>query len=201
MAQVSHHNIVQYYGRIDITENLIFVTRFIMELCTCDLSSLSHNRRLFPHEVGAILWQVLKALCYLHRKDIVHRQVKNGEKTVIFLLIHHFCIFHTESRDIKPSNILIQIDSDDYDMGTISVRDITIKLTDFGLSRPVQRSGSSRAMSTVGSRWYMAPEIRHNFTQGISLSTYNKSCDIFSAGIVTHEMAIGRILQSKVYTK
>ncbi len=101
-------------------------------------------------------------------------------------------------RDIKPGNILINVAQDgDYDLMTISVRLLNIKLCDFGLSRLVEGADSSRAMSTVGTQAYAAPEIRINLANKVTISDYTKSCDIFSSGVVIHEVVFGELLDGR----
>jgi len=80
---------------------------------------------------------------------------------------------HVVYRDLKPDNVLIVNSADDPD----------IKLSDFGLSKVV--SASSVAASTVGTPYFMAPELLHVFpTATSSPARLPWSIDIFSFGIL-----------------
>lgn len=72
-------------------------------------------------------------------------------------------------RDLKPSNILI--------------KDNTIKLADFGLSK-ILGDGGEMAQTMVGSPIYMSPEVLSN-------RPYNQKADIWSLGVLIYEMLFG----------
>ena len=82
------------------------------------------------------------------------------------------CYLHKEKhqihRDIKPANILINIDG-------------IVKLTDFGISRTLEKS---QAHTFVGSRIYMSPE-------RITGKKYSYPSDIWSVGLVIYELGTG----------
>ncbi len=114
--------------------------------------------------------------------------------------------FFATHRDVKPSNILINFKGEEEEMKTISVCHITAKLCDFGLAR-VYNSLASQTISytAAGTVSYAAPEIRRmlemervataeELPQEDTITTkYTESCDIFSAGVVTHEMLTGKL--------
>ena len=85
--------------------------------------------------------------------------------------IHSANIIH---RDLKPSNILINADC-------------SIKICDFGLSRPIFE-GMEDLTEYVVTRYYRAPEIM------LSSHTYSKSVDIWSIGCTFGQMLSGRVL-------
>ena len=72
-------------------------------------------------------------------------------------------------RDIKAANILINSDG-------------RCKLADFGVARGM---GASGAGTTIGSPYWMAPEV-------LGTEKYNNSADIWSLGISAIEMVIGK---------
>jgi calcium-dependent protein kinase len=93
--------------------------------------------------------------------------------------LHQHRICH---RDLKPENFLFQDDSEDAE----------IKLIDFGLSKrfgvdEVMTEGvsqSARKMQTiVGTPYYVAPEVLRG--------NYDKSCDIWSLGIILYILLCG----------
>ena len=89
--------------------------------------------------------------------------------------VAHMHELHFLHRDIKPANILV------VDNGDGSV---TYKLGDVGNSRSAGRSG--RAMTQVGTPFYMAPEVGGG--------VYNTSADVFSLGMVMCELALNNMV-------
>ena len=74
-------------------------------------------------------------------------------------------------RDIKPENIIFAHSGEDSD----------IKLIDFGLSQIHQKD--EPMSNPVGTSYYMAPEVL--------LRKYDKSCDVWSIGIVAYILLCG----------
>ncbi|KAL4435846.1 hypothetical protein ABPG74_015814 [Tetrahymena malaccensis] len=77
-------------------------------------------------------------------------------------------------RDLKLENILFESESQNSD----------IKIIDFGLAKKVE--DDDRRHTMVGSVAYMAPEVMFN-------KTYNKSCDIWSLGIIMYRLICGQL--------
>ena len=85
--------------------------------------------------------------------------------------LHKHGIVH---RDIKPENILF--DSADEDS--------TIKIIDFGLARKhFGNRGEPPMRNTVGTPYYIAPEVHRR--------KYDKSCDLWSVGVITYILLCG----------
>lgn len=76
-------------------------------------------------------------------------------------------------RDIKPENILF-VDKDDD----------SIKLIDFGLSIRHDPETCLPLSNTVGTSYYMAPELLDG--------SYDKACDLWSVGVIAYVMLSGR---------
>ena len=77
-------------------------------------------------------------------------------------------------RDISPPNILVSYDGE-------------VKITDFGIAKASHKLGSTEAGVVKGTFGYMSPEQ----VRGLPV---NHKTDIFSAGILLHEMLTGRRL-------
>ncbi len=95
-------------------------------------------------------------------------------------------------RDIKPGNILIKVNQAEFDLKTVSLSHLAVKLCDFGLSRYII-SDATETMSTVGSLGYLAPEVKTDYMQKKPISRYKASSDTFSAGVVAHELQTGSL--------
>jgi eukaryotic-like serine/threonine-protein kinase len=75
-------------------------------------------------------------------------------------------------RDLKPSNIMI-------------LKDGTVKLTDFGIAKDLDRTAITEANSTVGTAAYMSPEQ----CKGERNLTYKS--DLYSMGVMFYELLTG----------
>lgn len=115
-----------------------------------------------------IMYQVLKAIKFLHTAGVIHR-----------LFINYI------SRDLKPANILLD-------------SQCTAKLADFGLARSVGYHDDNGTVLTeyVATRWYKfiliirfrSPEIL------IGSRHYSKGVDMWSLGCIMGEMIQGKAL-------
>jgi serine/threonine-protein kinase len=82
---------------------------------------------------------------------------------------HNKRILH---RDLKPGNVLVTGKG-------------AAKLLDFGLARPISRTGETETMAVMGTPLYMSPEQ----TEGQPI---DERSDIFSVGAMLYEMLSGR---------
>jgi mitogen-activated protein kinase kinase len=78
-------------------------------------------------------------------------------------------------RDVKPTNVLLNKKGD-------------VKLCDFGVSGQLEKS---LAKTNIGCQSYMAPERIKGESQN-ALSTYTVSSDVWSVGLATLEIALGK---------
>lgn len=75
-------------------------------------------------------------------------------------------------RDLKPANILFEFKTKEK---------ITLKLTDFGLSKVLDDISIKQYMTRVGTPAYMSPQIALG-------DKFSAKCDIFSLGIIIYEL-------------
>lgn len=126
---------------------------------------------------GISLKQFIKEKSFTHRRALeIVLQVASA-----LLHLHGQGIVH---RDIKPENILLTESGD-------------IKLIDYGISQFVEAPGKeqiTKRMKRIGTPNYMSPEQSERPVQ----VSYN--ADIFSLGIVTYELYLGRLCHGVVQT-
>ena len=129
-----------------------------------------HNAPLPEEHVQKIVIQIADGLEYMHKKNIIHR-------------------------DIKLENILINYDNKEKELLKGNPHNIepiicgldepfTIKIADVGFAREL--IGNTNATSICGTPSTMAPDILLHNSKG-----YNTSVDLWSLGAVTFELIIG----------
>ena len=74
-------------------------------------------------------------------------------------------------RDLKPANIFCEAD--------------TVKIGDVGLSKYISESRRSAQTQSVGTVYYMAPEVARG--------RYGREVDVYSTGVILYEMMTGRV--------
>ncbi|KAM4723197.1 serine/threonine-protein kinase 33 [Rhinophrynus dorsalis] len=137
LKRVNHEHIIHLEEVFETPKRMYLV----MELCEGgELGEIVHRRkRLSESETRHVIHSLASAIAYLHKNDIVHR-------------------------DLKLENILVKSnDSSDSEEMTLN-----IKVTDFGLAVQKGGVGSENMLqSTCGTPIYMAPEIinAHDYSQ------------------------------------
>ncbi|XP_016323891.1 serine/threonine-protein kinase 33-like isoform X1 [Sinocyclocheilus anshuiensis] len=140
MKQVKHEHIIHLEEVFETPKRMYLVT----ELCEGgDLKDLlQKNKHFTEEETRHIIKSLSEAIVYLHKKDIVHR-------------------------DLKLENILVKSCHQGNDNDTVN-----IKVTDFGLSVQKGGVGSENLLqATCGTPIYMAPEVvnGHQYSQQCDL--------------------------------
>jgi serine/threonine-protein kinase len=74
-------------------------------------------------------------------------------------------------RDIKPSNIMFA--------------DSIVKVSDFGIAKPMSDKGLTKTGAIVGTVWYMAPEI-------IKGEIPTPASDLYAVGVILYQLLTGR---------
>lgn len=137
LKQVNHEHIIHLEEVFETPKRMYLVT----EVCEGgELSAILHRKKhLNENETRHVIHSLASAIAYLHKNDIVHR-------------------------DLKLENILVKNieNSSELDMK------LNIKVTDFGLSVQKGGVGSDKMLqATCGTPMYMAPEVlsAHQYTQ------------------------------------
>ncbi|MBN3322457.1 STK33 kinase, partial [Atractosteus spatula] len=137
LKRVNHEHIIHLEEVFETPKRMYLVT----ELCEGgELKEiLQKNKRFTENETRHIICSLAGAIAYLHKKDIVHR-------------------------DLKLENILVK--SNHNDNGNEMM--LNIKVTDFGLAVQKGGVGSENMLqATCGTPVYMAPEVinAHDYSQ------------------------------------
>uniref|UniRef100_A0A8D0EJG2 non-specific serine/threonine protein kinase n=1 Tax=Strix occidentalis caurina TaxID=311401 RepID=A0A8D0EJG2_STROC len=136
LAEADNEWVVKLYYSFQDKENLYFVMDYIPG---GDMMSLLIRMEVFPERLARFyIAELTLAIESVHKMGFIHR-------------------------DIKPDNILIDLDGH-------------IKLTDFGLCL---------AHSLVGTPNYIAPEV-------LLRKGYTQLCDWWSVGVILFEMLVGQ---------
>ena len=169
LKELDHPNIIKLYEVHETTQYHYLV----MELCNggglseCLDYYQKKYKKAFPEEVVQYLMrQIVSAINYLHKKNILHR-------------------------DIKLDNILVNFDTEE-DKKNKNMLKATVKIIDFGFARHL-KSGDL-AYSTLGSPINMDPGIlrKLNKMENSRNYGYDQKADIWSLGTICYEMLIGK---------
>ena len=143
LSEIDHPFVIKFKGSFQTDKKLFF----ILEYCPGGelFNLLAKKRRFSEDQARFYSAQIILAIEHLHSKNIVYR-------------------------DLKPENVLIDVEG-------------YIRITDFGLSR--QNVGNSHgARSICGTPEYLAPEI-------VMRLEYGKAVDWWTVGSIIYEMLVG----------
>ncbi|XP_067396848.1 serine/threonine-protein kinase 33 isoform X2 [Emydura macquarii macquarii] len=136
LKRVNHEHIIHLEEVFETPKRMYLV----MELCEDgELKEILHKKGHFTEkETRHIIQSLASAIAYLHKKDIVHR-------------------------DLKLENILVKSSETDEE----NEMKLNIKVTDFGLAVQKAGGSESMFQSTCGTPTYMAPEVisAHDYSQ------------------------------------
>lgn len=152
IASLEHPAIVPVYDVGEQDGQPYFVMRY---MAGGSLSQLIAARgRLSLPETARIIDRIASALDLAHKQHIIHR-------------------------DIKPDNILFDLEGHPY-------------ISDFGVAKPAA-TGDSPSEGLVGTPGYMSPEQMHQ-------ESVDERSDVYSLGVVIYQMLSGR-KKSRLETK
>ncbi|XP_028917398.1 serine/threonine-protein kinase 33 [Ornithorhynchus anatinus] len=136
LKSVNHEHIIHLEEVFETPKSMYLV----MELCeNGELKEILNRKRHFSEdETRYIIQSLASAIAYLHKKDIVHR-------------------------DLKLENILVKSTTIDDN----NEMKLNIKVTDFGLAVQKLGGSESMLQTTCGTPIYMAPEVinAHDYSQ------------------------------------
>jgi serine/threonine protein kinase len=138
-------------------------SEFVDGECLSDV--IDQSKGFLVKQTLRIVADILKALDALHRKGVIHRDVKPGNVIAIFGS-------RANSQEASYEDFVVA------------------KLTDFGLARHVEQSESlamTRQQTMLGTPLYMAPE------QYFESRTADARADIYSVGVTLYKMLAGKL--------
>lgn len=145
IASLEHPAIVPVYDVGEQDGQPYFVMRYMAGGSLGQL--IASKGRLSLQETARIIDRIASALDHAHKQHIIHR-------------------------DIKPDNILFDLDQHPY-------------ISDFGVARPAATNEISPNEGQVGTPGYMSPEQIHQ-------ETVDERSDVYSLGVVIYQMLTGR---------
>lgn len=175
------------------SKNEAFINMFIDEAKIA--VTLLHGNIVPVYELGRIDGVYFIAMEYVHGKDLAdlmeearRKKMPVSPEHAAFMVIEickglEHAHRRTDSqgnpaavihRDISPPNVMVSMEGE-------------VKITDFGIAKAAHKLGSTEAGVVKGTFGYMSPEQ----VRGLPL---DHRTDIFSAGILLHELLTGRRL-------
>ncbi len=169
LRAIDHPNIVKLYDVKETSSCYYLVTEYCNGggLSDCLENYQEKHNKPFPEEVVQYLMkQIVSALAYLHKKTILHR-------------------------DLKLDNILVHFDSEE-DRRNKNMLKAKVKMIDFGFARYLKKE--ELAYSVLGSPINMDPGIlrKLNKMDHSNQYGYDEKADIWSLGTMCYEMLIGK---------
>ena len=173
-----------------------FATMFLDEARLA--SQLQHPNIAQVHDIGKLGGSYFYTMEYVHGEDLRHVLMRLFalRRPFPLPLVLHIAIgalaglhhAHTRTtrdgkplgvvhRDVSPSNVMVSYEG-------------IIKMLDFGVAKATQHSAESRSGTIKGKIAYLSPEQ----CQGTAI---DRRSDIYSLGIVMHEMLTGRRLYKR----
>ena len=171
LKELDHPNIAKFVD-IKKTKNHYYI---IMEYCnggelykTLEKYMEKNNNKPFTQEiVQHLMRQIISAFQYIHRKNIIHR-------------------------DIKLENILLNYESE-QDKNNMNLMKAQVKIIDFGFAAKMDANGLK--YTTLGSPAHMDPIILNKLKKRGKKTRklgYDQKADIWSLGTICYEMLIGK---------
>jgi serine/threonine protein kinase len=159
LAGVVHPNIVSIMDAGFVDEGAYIAVEYIPGASLETL--LRKIGRVELRALGPIVRDIARALAWLHARKIIHR-------------------------DIKPGNIIVQLDQSGATgeaQGWAGTEIVRAVLIDFGVATEITRAGSHEGVT--GTPGYIAPEI----ARGLNL--FGPAVDTYALGVVIFELLTG----------
>ena len=132
--------------------------------------------------------QLFSAVRHCHSKSIVHRDLKPENFVFVAPLLSAAGSGSTDTTSCGSCTDTCRCRNCHARMLAKKAEQEQIKLIDFGSSCSVANIATSRLHGTIGSGYYMAPEV---WQHGNDSTGYTAACDVWSMGVVMYVVLCG----------
>jgi len=171
LKAIRHPNIIKLIELKKTKNHIYLITEFCNggSLSACLMKYINTHYKPFTEKiVQYIMKQIVNALCFLHSKKIIHR-------------------------DLKLDNILVNFPSE-QDKNALNMMSVTVKLIDFGFATVLQSSKANLTYTVLGTPENMEPHLIKNIeTKTHNQQGYDEKADIWSLGTLCYEMLVGHM--------
>uniref|UniRef100_A0A0N4Z0S5 non-specific serine/threonine protein kinase n=1 Tax=Parastrongyloides trichosuri TaxID=131310 RepID=A0A0N4Z0S5_PARTI len=170
-SKLHHPNVVRYYNG-EKTYEILFIQMEYCEKQTLRNLIDSGNLLINTEEIWRLFREMLSGLDYIHKKDMIHRDIKPLN---IFIDAHNrvkIGDFGLATIDVNGKKNHLQLNNSDHTSSSLNLEE--------GISQ------GQDLTQDVGTALYIAPEI--NADSGYAGKTYTSKIDVYSLGIVLFEM-------------
>ena len=158
-----------------------------------DLQNKLEKLKTFPEFiVKVIMFQIFKALRFLNEKNIIHGDLKlenilvisyNEDNSKKNINKKEDGFIEAIKHDMEIINENKKKNNEDINDNELQIYNYGIKLIDFGCSKIFTRTKKNFS-DIIGTLVYCSPEVLYG--------EYNKSCDIWSCGVIMYYLLSGR---------
>merc|ERR1711892_1392913 len=154
----THDNLIQmFFLSMRMGKRNMRTLQIFMEMCEETLHDYADRESVPLDDIKHVTVGVLQGLDHLHKQNIIHR-------------------------DLKPQNILLKKTTVD----STSLRDMTIKLSDFNVSKWLPQRSDATNTPRRGEDAFSAPEVLLSREDG--KTRYGTSCDIWALGVLVFQL-------------
>lgn len=158
LARLSHPQIVSVYDVIIHDDGPVLVLEYVDGVT---LDCWQNKQLVDPKLAAMIVRDLAEAVAHAHERGVVHR-------------------------DLKPGNVMLK-GSPEFAKTNQPDADLQLKITDFGISRLVDRVSWTQTGEILGTPAYMAPEQTTGRTDRLG-----PAVDIYGLGAILYELLTGR---------
>ena len=180
LRKLKHKNIIGIKNYKDTKNNHYIVLEYsnggdLGDYCKKYIEKNKHPLNEFY--IQKILKQFVPALEFMHKNNIVHRDIK---------LQNILLNFDNYPNIPKDGNLPPKLKFEDKSLN----KAFTIKIADLGYAKDLAKDNEGSTI--LGSPMYMSPDIVEKYTdEGKDNKKYNSSVDLWSLGVITYELLTG----------
>ena len=180
LHKLKHNNIIKIKG-LEPTQKNYYV---IMEYCNG--GNLGEYKRFYEKAtktnlneffIQKIIRQIADGLEYMHKNNIIHRDIKLDNILLNFNKFGNYAIKGNLPKRVKLDQVTL---NDSF----------TIKIADLGYSKDIE--GSNLGSTILGTPFHMSPDVVGNYMDKDGGKKYNTSVDLWSLGTITYQLLTGK---------